>query len=107
MIDLKFAIFGTEWWSLVQIPAWFKVSGVQLVALYHRMVSKAEELVQQYNVPHVYGNPKELFKNEKLDFVDQITGNDFHADLVNLAAKGKYNLKLLSYSIAMLVGIFK
>lgn len=89
MPDKKFAVFGTGWWSLFQIPAWFEVGGVELVALYNRTVSKAEKLADQYNIPNVYGDPEELFKNEELDFVDLITGNDFHAELVYLAAKYK------------------
>ena len=46
MANLKFAVFGTGWWSHFQIPAWFEVGGVELVALYNRTVSKAEKMAE-------------------------------------------------------------
>ncbi|HZY45980.1 MAG TPA: Gfo/Idh/MocA family oxidoreductase [Anaerolineae bacterium] len=89
MANLKFAVFGTGFWSQFQIPAWFEVGGVDLVALYNRTVSKAEVIAQRFNVPRVYGDPEELLKNEQLDFIDIITEVPFHAPLVYLAAKYK------------------
>lgn len=89
MSDLKFAVLGTGFWSHFQIPAWFEVGGVQLVALYNRTVSKAEAAATKYDVPRVYGDAEELFRNEKLDFVDIITEVPAHASLVKLAAKYK------------------
>jgi predicted dehydrogenase len=89
MADLKFAVMGTGFWSHFQIPAWFEVGGVELVALYNRTVSKAEALAAKFNVPRVYGDAEELFRNEKLDFVDIITEVPAHASLVKLAAKYK------------------
>ena len=35
---LRFAVMGTGFWSTLQIPAWFEVGGVELVALYNRTV---------------------------------------------------------------------
>ncbi len=89
MADMKFAVFGTGFWSQFQIPAWFVVGGVELVALYNRTVSKAEAIAQRFNVPRVYGDPEELLKNEQLDFIDIITEVPAHAPLVYLAAKHK------------------
>ncbi|MBI1877787.1 MAG: Gfo/Idh/MocA family oxidoreductase [Chloroflexi bacterium] len=89
MADLKFAVFGTGFWSHYQIPAWFEVGGVQLVAAYNRTVSKAEQVAQKFNVPRVYGDPEELLQKEKLDFIDIITEVPAHAPLVYLAAKYK------------------
>ena len=89
MPDLKFAVFGTGFWSLFQIPAWFEVGGVELVAAYNRTVSKAEVVAKRFNIPRVYGDPEELLINEQLDFMDIITEVPGHAPLVNLAAKYK------------------
>jgi predicted dehydrogenase len=87
MSILKFAVLGTGFWSHYQIPAWFKVGGVQLVAVYNRTVEKAEKVAEKFGVPGVYGNPEELFQKETLDFVDIITEVEGHAPLVELAAK--------------------
>jgi predicted dehydrogenase len=89
MTDLRYAVFGTGFWSQFQIAAWNVVGGVQLVALYNRTVSKAEKVAEKFSVPKVYGDPEELLRHEKIDFMDIITEIDAHAPLVNLAAKYK------------------
>jgi len=89
MSDLKFAVMGTGFWAQYQIPAWFEVDGVQLVAVYNRTVSKAEKVAETFNIPRVYGDPDELFQNEELDFVDIVTEIEAHAPFVYLAAKYK------------------
>ncbi len=89
MSDLKFAVMGTGFWSHFQIPAWFELGGVQLVAAYNRTVSKAEKVAEKFNIPRVYGDPEELFQQEALDFVDIITEVPAHAPFVFLAAKYK------------------
>lgn len=89
MADLKFAVLGTGFWSHFQIPAWFEVGGVELVAVYNRTVAKAEQVAKKFNVPRVYGDPEELLKNEQLDFIDVITEVPAHAPLVYLAAQYK------------------
>jgi predicted dehydrogenase len=89
MADLRYAVFGTGFWSHFQISAWNEIGGVNLVALYNRTVLKAEIVAEKFGVPRVYGDPEELLKNEKLDFIDIITEIDGHAPLVHLAAKYK------------------
>jgi len=89
MRPLKFAVLGTGFWSYFQIPAWFEVGGVELVAVYNRTVSKAEKVAARFGVPRVYEDAEELLRNEKLDFVDIITEIDAHAPFVKLAAKYK------------------
>jgi predicted dehydrogenase len=87
--DLRFAVLGTGFWSNFQIPAWFEVGGVQLVAVYNRTVSKAEKVAQAFGVPKVYDDPEALLREERLDFIDIITEVPAHAPLVLLAAKHK------------------
>jgi predicted dehydrogenase len=89
MADLKFAVLGAGFWSHFQIPAWYEVGGVELVAVYNRTVAKAEQVAQKFKVPRVYGDPEELLKNEQLDFIDIITEVPAHAPLVYLAAQYK------------------
>lgn len=89
MADLRYAVFGTGFWSHFQISAWREVGGVDLVALYNRTVLKAERVAEKFNVPKVYGDPEDLLRSEQLDFIDIITEIDAHAPLVLLAAKYK------------------
>lgn len=89
MSNLRFAVFGTGFWSHFQIAAWREVGGVDLVAVYNRTVSKAEKVAQKFGVAGVYGDPEELLRREPIDFIDIITEIDAHAPLVYLAAKYK------------------
>jgi len=89
MANLRYAVFGTGFWSQFQIAAWNEVGGVDLVALYNRTVARAEKVAEKFGVPHVYGDPEELLQNEQIDFMDIITEIDAHAPLVFLAAKYK------------------
>jgi len=95
LTDLKFAIFGTGFWSLFQIPAWFEVGGVQPVAAYNRTIARANEVAQRFGIPRVYADPQELLENERdnLDFIDIITAVETHAPLVHLAAR--YNIPVI------------
>jgi len=85
MKKLKYAIFGTGFWSQFQLGAWTELDGVECVALYNRTKSKAEALAKRFGVPRVYDNPVELFDKEKLDFVDIITDVDTHSKFVKMA----------------------
>lgn len=86
---LKFAVFGTGWWSNFQIPAWLEIGNLELAALYNRTFSKAQKAAEKYGISRVFDDPEELLKNVELDFVDIIAEAPAHADLVKLAAKYK------------------
>jgi predicted dehydrogenase len=92
MTNLRFAVFGTGFWANFQIPAWFEVGGVELVALYNRTRSKAEVTARKCKAwgaaeaPRVYADPEALLRSERLDFIDIITEAPAHAPLVHLAA---------------------
>lgn len=87
MGKLKFAIFGTGFWSNFQIPAWKELEGVECVAAYNRTRSRAEEVAQKFGIPKVYDDPKALLESEDLDFVDIITDVDTHAPFTEMAAR--------------------
>lgn len=87
MKPLRFAVLGTGFWSHFQIPAWYEVGGVELVAVYNRTQSREEEVARKFNVPRIYSDAEELFRSEQLDFVDIITAMETHGALVELAAR--------------------
>jgi predicted dehydrogenase len=89
MSGLRFAIFGTGFWSRYQLAAWNEIPGAQCVALYNRTRAKAEKLAAEFNVAAVYDMAEELIAREKIDFIDIITDVDSHAPFVELAAKHK------------------
>jgi predicted dehydrogenase len=89
MPELRFAILGTGFWSLYQIPAWFEVGGARPIAAYNRTVSRAEQVAKRFGIERVYGDAEEMIQKERdhLDFLDIITAVETHAPLVRLAAK--------------------
>jgi predicted dehydrogenase len=89
MANLRFAIFGTGFWSRFQLAGWRELEGVECVALYNRTLSKAEALARQFGVPAVYDDPEELLRREKVDFIDIITDVDTHSKFVHLSAARK------------------
>lgn len=87
MKPLKFAIFGTGFWSQFQLGGWQELEGIECVALYNRTLSKARDLGKRFGVPAAYDDPEALMQNEELDFIDIITDVDTHKQFTALGAK--------------------
>lgn len=89
MQKLKFAVIGTGFWANYQLPAWFELDGVELVALYNRTRSKADGFAQRFGVPFVYDDVDALLTRhaDELDFVDIITDVDTHPVFTAKAAE--------------------
>jgi len=84
---MKFAIFGTGFWSQFQLGGWQELEGVECVALYNRTLSKAEDLAKRFGVAAAYDDAEALMKNEEPDFIDIITDVDTHEKFTALGAK--------------------
>ena len=87
MRNLRFAIFGTGFWSQFQLAAWQELEGVECVALYNRTRTRAEALAERFGIPAVYGDPEALLDQEQVDFIDVITAVETHRRFVHLAAE--------------------
>lgn len=88
MTPLRFAMFGTGFWSTYQLGGWMQTGEVECVALYNRTRSKALKLAEQFGIPaeHVYDDPNALLDREQIDFVDICTSVETHLPLTRLAA---------------------
>lgn len=86
---LKCAVFGTGYWSTLQIPAWYETNEVDIVGLYNRTYEKGLNMAQRFNVPKVYRDAEEFMTSEDFDFADIITEVPGHEWLTLLAAKHK------------------
>lgn len=84
---LRFAVFGTGFWSNFQIPGWLESPEVELVALYNRTLPRAQAIAHKFGVKKVYDDPVALLENEQLDFVDIITDVDTHLHFTEMAAR--------------------
>jgi len=89
MASLRFAMLGAGFWSYYQLAGWKELPGVECVALCDRVRNKAEARAREFGVPRVYDNPREIFQQEKLDFVDIVTSPETHRELVQLAVAHK------------------
>ena len=87
MARLRFAMFGTGFWSYYQLPGWNETGEVECVALYNRTKGKAEKLAEQFSVPAVYDDAEALLANEQLDFVDICTNVETHYPFTKMAAE--------------------
>ena len=89
MAKLRFAMFGTGFWSYYQLAGWNETGEVECVALYNRTKSKAERLAAQFGIPQsaVYDDAEALLANESIDFVDICTGVETHYLFTKMAAE--------------------
>ncbi|KPK82192.1 MAG: oxidoreductase [Bacteroides sp. SM23_62_1] len=89
MKHLKFAVFGTGFWSFYQISGWLELEGLELVAVCDKVLSKAQDTAKKFNVKNVYDNPEKLLDQhaQELDFVDIIADVDSHFELTGMVAK--------------------
>jgi len=90
MSKIKIAVFGCGFWSRFQIGGWSELPNAEVVALYNRTLSRAEERAKEFNVNHYYDDAEKLLQNHpEIDVVDIITDVDTHEQFVTLAAKYK------------------
>jgi len=85
MSDYRFAILGAGFWTKFQLSGWKEIPGARCVAIYNRTVAKAEAYSREFGIPAVYSDASALLRNEKLDFVDIVTGPETHEELAMLA----------------------
>ncbi|MDZ4766658.1 MAG: Gfo/Idh/MocA family oxidoreductase [Chloroflexota bacterium] len=86
MKPLRFALFGTGFWSYYQMAGWREVGGVECVAVYNRTREKAEKFAAHFGIPAVYTDPAALLDAETVDFIDICTNVETHAPLTALGA---------------------
>lgn len=89
MKKLKFALFGTGFWSRFQLAGWLETGTVECVAVYNRTRDKAEALAKEFNIPAVYDDAEALLNTETLDFVDICTNVETHAQFTLMALARK------------------
>ncbi|MBX9628467.1 MAG: Gfo/Idh/MocA family oxidoreductase [Gemmataceae bacterium] len=89
MSESRFALFGAGFWAGYQLAGWGEVAGARCVAVCDPDRAKTEALAKRFGVPGVYTDPAEVYRREKLDFVDIVTPPDTHGAMVRLAAANK------------------
>jgi predicted dehydrogenase len=85
MSALRFAVFGAGYWARHQLAAWNEVGEAICVAICDPIREKAAALAERFQIATVYTDPAELFRRERLDFIDVIAAPEAHAPLIRLA----------------------
>ncbi len=92
-MTLRGALIGCGQVSQYHLRAWAQIDGVEIVALYNRTVSKAEDRAREFGIPteRVYDDYNEMLDKEELDFVDVASAPNVHREHVEaVAARGKH-----------------
>jgi len=84
---LRGGIAGCGYFGQIQLEAWGRIPGVEIVAACDRDVQRARA-----SAPAAYADAGEMLRREKLDFLDVATRPDSHLPLVRLAARYKVPL---------------
>jgi D-apiose dehydrogenase len=76
---------GTGYFSQFHFDAWYRVPGVEIVAVCSRDDSQAYQLALQFGIPKLYADVATMLDAEQPDFVDIITPPESHAEIARLA----------------------
>ncbi|MCS7023857.1 MAG: Gfo/Idh/MocA family oxidoreductase [Bryobacteraceae bacterium] len=78
------AIIGCGFFGRIQLEAWLRIPGVQMVAACDAIRSRAEQAA-----PCAYTDPERMLSEQKLDFVDIATQPNTHLELIQVALRYK------------------
>jgi predicted dehydrogenase len=84
---LRGVMIGAGYFGGVQMEAWPRVKGAEIVAVCDIDEAKLGDFAARFGVPAVYTDPAQALGNEKPDFVDIATRPDSHRQLAALAAE--------------------
>jgi predicted dehydrogenase len=86
---MRCALIGCGFFAQNHLNAWRELAaeGIELAAVCDKDRAKAETAAGAFGVAKVYDDARELFSNERLDFVDIVTRADSHLELVEMAAQ--------------------
>ncbi len=84
---LRGVTIGAGYFSGIQMEAWPRVKGAEIVAVCDIDEAKARDFAERFGIPKAYSDPEEALDAGKPDFVDIVTKPDSHLQLATLAAE--------------------
>jgi D-apiose dehydrogenase len=84
--EMRCGLIGCGYFADNHLHAWREVEDVQVMAVCDADVSRAHSAAERFRVPHVYADAASMLREQRLDFVDIVTGPQSHRSLVELAA---------------------
>ena len=82
---LKAVGIGAGYFARFQYEAWARIPEVHVAAICDRVEEKARAMADQFSVPRVYTDWKEMIDRERPDFVDIITPPPTHEEMCAFA----------------------
>jgi predicted dehydrogenase len=89
MAELRGALIGCGFFAVNQMHGWRDVDGAAIAAICDRDPARLRTVGDQFGIERRYSDARELFANEKLDFVDIATTAQSHRPLVEMAAQSR------------------
>lgn len=84
---LKGVCIGAGYFSHFQYEAWQRIPEVEITAFSNRDQARAAEITEKFGLEKCYTDYREMFDQEKPDFVDIITPPPIHKEMCAEAAK--------------------
>lgn len=84
---LKGVCIGAGYFSHFQYEAWQRIPEVKITAFSNRDQTRAAEITEKFGLKKCYADYREMFDQEKPDFVDIITPPPTHKEMCAEAAK--------------------
>ncbi len=90
---VRVGIIGTGFAKTVQIPAFQKIEGAEVVSVSSGHLENAEKIAKEFNIAHFTDDWRETVKNEAVDLICITTPPVYHREMTLLALdKGKHVL---------------
>lgn len=91
---IKVAVVGTGFGEKVHIPGFKEHPETEVVAVYHRDLSKAEAIASTHDIPYAFTNLDDLLSLESLDAVSIATPPFLHYEMAKKVLMAKKHLLL-------------
>ncbi len=89
---IKVGIVGTGGMAHAHAGGYKNHKGAKLIACCDINKERAQKFAEEFNIPAVYTDYNEMFANEKLDAISNVTSDNMHAPIAIAAAKNKINV---------------
>lgn len=87
MSKVGFVLCGAGFWARYQLAAWHEIPGARCVAVVDRNIAKARELAERFSIQTFDDDLDRCLSENRVDFVDLVTGVDSHAPLAAIGAR--------------------
>ena len=79
---MRGGLVGAGVWSAVQLSAWTRVRGAEIVALCDRHPERSGAIASRFGITRTYQRVEDMLQAERLDFIDICTRPASHASLI-------------------------